>query len=227
MKSLSILILLFSFNVKSKAQVTSFDIDSTKFDKPLMTLLDSLYKKDQTSRYNYLNAVHGKTSAFAIDSLLNILRTSDKENLQTARNIISKFGWLGPQKVGMNASQALFLIIQHADLKIQEEYLPVIRAAERRGDLLSSNLAILEDRILMRKGVKQIYGSQGFSDKSTGKKYFYPIVDPDQLDQRRKSMGLISMQEYAKAMNMEWDLESYKRMLPELEKIAARQTTAQ
>lgn len=223
MQRFTILVLLFNFCIKADAQVTSFEIDSTKFDKPLMATLDSLYKSDQSSRYNYLNAVQNKASAAVIDSLLVLMRRTDKENLKTAKAIISKYGWVGPQKVGMNASQGLFLIIQHADLKTQEEYLPIIRAAERQGSLLSSNLAILEDRIHMRKGLKQVYGSQGFSDKQTGKKYFYPIVDPDQVDKRRKSMGLASMKEYAKVMNMDWDLEGYKQMLPTLEKIAAKQ----
>jgi hypothetical protein len=45
----------------------------------------------------------------------------------------------------------------------------------------------------------------------------------DQLDNRRKSMGLLPMHEYAKAMNMNWNLEAYKKLLPELEKIAAKQ----
>lgn len=223
MKLLNIFILLICIGTEGHTQVKSFNIDSTKFNKPAMTVLDSLYKVDQISRYNYLNASNKKEDAYVKDSLLAIMRKKDLENLIAAKAIIAKYGWLGPQEVGMDASQGLFLIIQHADLKTQEEYLPVIRAAEKQGKLLSSNLAILEDRIRMRKGLKQVYGSQGFSDKETGKKYFYPIADPDQVDSRRKSMGLIPMKEYAKAMNIEWDLEKYKLILPELERIAARQ----
>jgi hypothetical protein len=223
MKRLAIFLIISALGLRATAQVTSFEIDSNKFNKPLMRILDSLYKNDQTSRYDYLNAVKSKASSFVIDSLLSVLRKKDKENLETAKAIISKYGWLGPQKVGMNASQGLFLIIQHADLTTQEKYLPVIRAAEKAGELQSSNLAILEDRILMRKGMKQRFGSQGFSDKQNGKKYIYPIADPDLLDKRRKSMGLVPMKEYAEAMNMIWDLEAYKKFLPELEKIAAKQ----
>jgi hypothetical protein len=51
------------------------------------------------------------------------------------------------------------MVIQHADLPMQERYLPMIRKAERDGEILSSNLAIMEDRIAMRHGEKQIYGS--------------------------------------------------------------------
>jgi hypothetical protein len=223
MKLINIFTILVCLSIKGNAQVTSFNVDSTKFNKPVMRILDSLYKVDQTSRHNYLNAINKKADVSVTDSLRAIMRKKDLENLETAKAIIAKYGWLSPQDVGMDASQGLFLIIQHADLKTQEEYLPVIRAAEKQGKLLSSNLAILEDRIRMRKGLKQVYGSQGFSDQETGKKYFYPIANPDQVDNRRKSMRLIPMQEYAKAMNIEWDLEKYKMILPELERIAARQ----
>lgn len=223
MKLTYIFILLVCVGFTGNAQVVSFEIDSVKFNKPLMSILDSLYKIDQLSRYNYLEAIKKKTDTARADSLLAIMRKQDLENLVAAKAIIAKHGWLGPQDVGMNASQGLFLIIQHADLKTQEAYLPIIRTAEKQGKLLSSNLAILEDRVRMRKGLKQLYGSQGFSDKKTGKKYFYPIEAPDGVDDRRKSMGLIPMQEYAKAMNIAWDLEAYKRMLPEIERVAARQ----
>jgi hypothetical protein len=122
----------------------------------------------------------------------------------------------------MQGSQALFLVIQHADLPTQRKYLPMIRKAEQKGEILSSNLAILEDRINMREGNPQQYGSQAFTDKQSGKLYFYPIADLNHLEERRKRMGLVPMAEYAKLMNLEWSPEQYKKMLPEIEKIAAR-----
>lgn len=38
-------------------------------------------------------------------------------------------------------------------------------------------------------------------------------------------MGLVSMHDYANTMNIEWDLEDYKKMLPKLEKIVASPKT--
>jgi hypothetical protein len=70
--------------------------------------------------------------------------------------ILDRYGWLGAQEVGM------------------EKYLPMIQKAEKEGKILSSNLAIPEDRVAMRKGEKQIYGSQVITDRTTGKRYMYP-----------------------------------------------------
>jgi len=203
----------------SFGQVTSFNIDNSNLNVPLMHQLDSIYKLDQSTRNTYLAAKQRKEPDLIIDSLLKEMHITDQENLVKVNAIIKRFGWLGPQKVGINGAQGLFLVIQHADLKTQEYYLPIIRNAEKRGEILSSNLAILEDRICMRSGKKQIYGSQGFTDGQTGKKYIYPIIDIDNLDKRRNKMGMPPMQDYVKG----WNPEEYKKDLPNIEMIVKAQ----
>ncbi|WP_121811417.1 DUF6624 domain-containing protein [Mucilaginibacter kameinonensis] len=203
----------------SYAQVTSFTIDSSKLNKPLMTILDTIFQSDQSVRIKYLQAKRDNAQVNIVDSLQKIMRNTDSQNLIRVNTILTKYGWLGPQKVGITGSQALFLVIQHADLQTQQNYLPMIRTAEKNGEILSSNLAILEDRINMRTGKKQVYGSQGFTDKQTGKTYIYPVADVDHLDERRKVMGMQPMKDYAK----NWDAEEYKRQLPEIEKIVHEQ----
>lgn len=203
----------------SFAQVTSFTIDSSKLNKPLMAILDTIYQSDQSVRVKYLQAKRNNERTDIVDSLQKVMHNADSQNLIRVNKILTKYGWVGPQKVGITGSQALFLVIQHADLQTQQNYLPMIRAAEKNGEILSSNLAILEDRINMRTGKRQVYGSQGFTDKQTGKIYIYPIVDVDQLDERRKAMGMPPMKDYAK----NWDAEEYKKQLPEIEKLAREQ----
>lgn len=215
--------LLFAFvlsiQLRLSAQVTSFEIDSSKIDWKLAKALDTIYKDDQVDRTKLVLLIKNKGVQTQIDSLKNIVITNDKKNLEKANNIIEKYGWLGPQDVGFYGSQALFLVIQHADLATQKKYYPIIKNAEKEGKILSSNVAILEDRIAMREGQKQIYGSQGFKDKVTGTNYIYPIENPDELDKRRKSMGLNPMIEY----NKNWNLEQYKKDLPKIEQIVKEQ----
>lgn len=203
----------------SFGQVTSFTIDNSKLDKSLADQLDSIYKVDQAIRIAYIEAKQRKESVPLLDSLLNEMHKSDQENLIKVNAIVKKHGWLGPQKVGVIGAQGLFLVIQHADLKTQEFYLPAIRAAEKNGEILSSNLAILEDRVCMRSGKQQIYGSQGFTDNQTGRKYIYPIIDVDNLDKRRIAMGMPPMQDYVK----DWNVEEFKKNLPDIERIVKTQ----
>jgi hypothetical protein len=195
-----------------------FVLDSAKYNKALAKTLDSISDLDQTVRNQYLKALNENKDKALTDSLLALMRSTDQSNQEKVDAILSRYGWLSPQTVGFKGSNALFLVIQHADLPMQKKYLPVLTAAEARGELLSSSLAFLVDRINMKEGKKQIYGSQGISDGKSSKRYIYPIEDPDELDARRRSVGLSPMSEYVPG----WDLEAYKKELPEIEKIAAK-----
>lgn len=206
--------LLFGLIVTSvKAQVTSFMIDSSKFNLPLSKQLDSIFKEDQDIRYAYAKITEAKQQDSPEGkAMLAKWRTTDSLNQIFVDKILTKYGWLGPQDVGMLGSQALFLVIQHANLPYQEKYLPMIRQAEKDGRILSSNLAILEDRVALRQGKKQIYGSQVKVDAKTGEKSLQPLIDPDKVDERRKAMGLNPLAEYlGKSFQMKWDVEAYKK----------------
>jgi hypothetical protein len=213
------LICFFIVRTTLHSQVISFEIDESKFKTELLPTLDTLYNEDQSFRNKYFELITGKAPQTVIDSMRTIIKQKDSINLIKVNKILNQYGWLGPQDIGMNGSQALFLVIQHADLKTQQKYLPMIEKAEREGKISSSNLAILQDRIAMREGKKQLYGSQEFTDKITGISYRYPIINPDKLDERRKSMGLQPMEEYDK----NWDVNDYKKKLPEIEKIIKEQ----
>ncbi|GAB2683829.1 hypothetical protein GCM10027037_01040 [Mucilaginibacter koreensis] len=186
-----------------------------------MAILDSINQLDQQPRYALMDAMKKKAEPHMIDSLKQIVKKNDAENLVKVTSLIDRYGWLGPQRVGMQGSQALFLVIQHAALPVQQKYLPLIKSAEQRGEILSSNVALLEDRINMRTGKKQIYGSQAFTDNKTGQTYLYPIADIKTLDERRKKMGLEPIKDYAKRLGIEWDAVAYEAILPQIEAIAA------
>jgi hypothetical protein len=50
--------------------------------------------------------------------------------------------------------------LQHSNIKNQEKYLPIIRQAYKNGEIDSGKLALLEDRVAIRQGKRQIYGTQ-------------------------------------------------------------------
>lgn len=214
-KKIFLFLLLICSQAFGYSQVTSFIIDEGQINNELSNSLDSIYNDDQSYRIMLFELMNNNASQKDIDSVRAIIKEKDRINLIKVEKIISQYGWLGPQEVGINGSQALFLVIQHSDLATQQKYLSIIREAEKEGKILSSNLAILEDRITMREGRKQLYGSQGFKDNETGIRYIYPIFDPDNLDKRRESMGMSPMKEYVN----DWNLDEYKQKLPEIEAI--------
>lgn len=183
----------------------------------LRTLLDSIYIEDQQYRkqMGLVRKEYGSSSE-EMQELIHKMQQADLSNAKIVTKILDTHGWLGSEAVGPTANSTLFLVIQHADLDIQEKYLPMMRQAVEAGKARASSLALLEDRIALRNGQPQIYGSQIGSNRETGKNYVLPMIDPDRLDERRASVGLPSMQEYLFMFSMEWDLEAYKRQLPNL-----------
>ena len=200
-----ILIFLAMFQVKAIAQVTSYNFDPNKVNNTLAAKMDSLYQEDQKYRLELSKLEKKGAPKQQLDSLRKIVSAKDSTNLILVRQLIDKHGWLGAQDIGFQGTQALFLVIQHTDLKTQKKYYPLIRKAEKEGNILSSNVAILEDRIAVREGKNQPYGSQGIYDAVNKKSLIYPVKDLKNLDSLRKSRGLPPMKEYKK----NWDVNEY------------------
>jgi uncharacterized protein DUF6624 len=131
----------------------------------------------------------------------SLIWQQDSLNEQAIELILMKNGWPGISEVDTTANQALWLVIQHAPLAKQEKYLPLLAASVDAGDSQAWHLAFLEDRVLMRKGLKQKYGSQAAYDKKEARFYIYPIEDAQNVNQRRAKIGLESIEEYAKSNN--------------------------
>jgi hypothetical protein len=128
----------------------------------------------------------------------------DKKILRRLEEIIKQYGWPGKSLVGADASLAAFLIIQHSDYEYQKKYFPLIKEAEKKKQIDPGDVALLEDRILMREGKKQIYGTQLMWNKNTGKYELYPVEDEEHLDLLRASVGLQPIAEYLKSFGIDY-----------------------
>lgn len=131
----------------------------------------------------------------------------DSTNLVQVESLISKYGWLGISFVGARGNNTIFLVIQHSDLTTQEKYLPIMQKSVNSGESRPSDFALLQDRVLMRQGKKQIYGSQVVLNKK-GAQEFYPIEDEKNVNIRREKVGLEPIEEYAKYFGFEYKLPS-------------------
>jgi hypothetical protein len=189
-------------------------------DRPLRAQLRAIHDEDQKYRLQ-LGAV-AKTSgpdSTQVRDLWKIIEQKDAENVAKVTAILDTRGWLGPDIVGPDGASALFLVIQHADLTTQEKYLPMLRAAVKAKQAYPSDLAMLEDRVLMGHGAPQIYGSQLLANRKSGHDELWSIADPDHVDERRASVGLPPLAEYLKQWNLTWDVAEHKRQHPPTEKL--------
>ncbi|WP_343623886.1 DUF6624 domain-containing protein [Flavobacterium lindanitolerans] len=198
---------------------------------PLTTFGQDIVYKDITqqllsideSDQKYRNQIDETISRFGNNSkeakeLFKNMKTTDSLNLIQVEKILRKYGWLGADKIGSQANTTLFMVIQHADLPAQLKYLPVMRTAVKQGNAKAASLALLEDRVALKQGKKQIYGSQVSWNMETNVSFVAPLEDPDNVDKRRTAVGLPILADYLLEMGLEWNVEQYKKELPALEK---------
>ncbi|MGO3181993.1 MAG: DUF6624 domain-containing protein [Aequorivita sp.] len=198
---------------------TNKEKEEANFDKPLVAVLDTIYEEDQGLRKQLgeVEQKYGRNSE-EMKSYWNTIAEKDSINLIKIQNILDERGWLGQDVIGRRGNTTLFLVIQHSDLPVQEKYLPMMRDAVAKGNARASSLALLEDRVALAQGKKQIYGSQVGRNPDSGVYYVSPLEDPDNVDKRRAEVGLQPLQDYISHWDMTWDVEKYKRELPELVK---------
>jgi hypothetical protein len=190
--------------------------EEAMLNKGLLKLMDSVYKDDQTYRFRQIsiNKEYGADSPEG-RNIKKIIHEKDSLNEFIVSDILDKYGWLGKEVIGINGNSTLALVLQHSSLATQVKHLPNMREAFKNKKTDGYDLAIVEDKVLLRQGKKQKYGSYLIS---SGKKYFLaPVEDPANIDQIRITLGLVPLDEYLRNYGLRWDLKKYEDNLKELE----------
>jgi len=127
------------------------EIDPTEYainnglDLSLVILMHDLGEKDQQFRMSDMSKQ----------------QLIDRGNMQIVDSLFQHYGkYIGLTLVGEEYQHAMWLVIQHADLKDQEKYLPIVHEGVKIGELPEVPLKMLIDRICMKKFGYQIFGSQ-------------------------------------------------------------------
>jgi hypothetical protein len=178
-------------------EVVAESTDWKAIAKQLEEMLDTdqMYRK-KVSEFGR-QGVSGSAPAAEGESVQEWLekqRAADKANQGKLKEIIAKHGWPPRSAVGPKASTAAWAVLQHAEMSFQVEAAPLLRKAVASGEASKSQLALLEDRLLIRQNRPQLYGSQINGTGMT----LYPIQDESALDQRRAEVGLEPICDYLK-----------------------------
>lgn len=188
------------------------------FDKDLVAVLDKIYFDDQSARSQIMakEKEYGKGSK-EMDAFWQTILKKDAINLKKVSKILDENGWPAIKRIGKRGTTTLFLVIQHADQKTQEKYLPMIKKAVADNNLPKRQYAMFYDRLVLRQGKKQVYGTQLAMSKEREKPYVLPLKDPKNVDKRRTEIGLNTMQENLNRWNLIWDVEAYIKALLAIE----------
>jgi hypothetical protein len=190
------------------------EIAEAKLNKPLVKILDTILDEDQKYRLQFdeiekNTILSNETKAKLRDEAGQKSMIADGKNLKKVIAILDKYGWLGPEEIGEEGNSTLFLVIQHSYQDIQEKYLPMMREAVKNKKAHAWDLALLEDRVLLGQGKKQIYGSQLTGD-GKGSYKLSPVEDEANLNKRRAEVGLQPIEEYLKHWNIVYKYDPNK-----------------
>jgi len=123
----------------------------------------------------------------------------DHRNQELVISIIEKCGMPTLNEVSQKHMDAIWLCLQHTTKEHRKNYFPLIEKAVENGDLSKQQYALMKDRILMDEGKPQIYGSQIKNGK------LYKLENPETVNERRKKMGMGTIEDYLKHFNIEFN----------------------
>jgi len=169
-------------------------------------------ERDQTARFAAIAwaAEHGVDGIVDKDALTEQQREDhaalwaevariDEDNTKWLKEIVMVQGWPRYSDVGVDAGDAAWLLVQHADAdpSFQRQCLDLM--SELPADEMSqSSFAMLTDRVLIAEGKSQIYGTQ-FALKD-GEWVPLDIKDAESVDARRASVGMPPLAEYKEVL---------------------------
>ena len=210
------LLITISCTNKNKSKKTITSIDRTE---NLIAVLDTIWKKEQTPirlRDSLIN-IYGAESKEA-EVYQKEYRKNHTLNIKKIKKILDKYDWPELTQIGEQGNRTICNVLQHADQKTREHYIPLMKKAVLDKKLEPRFLVRAEDRIATDKGELQIYGGQMKYYPETKSFNVWPVYDPVNIDKRRAEIGLDPIAEFLKnRFDFEWNLEEQIKRTEEFE----------
>lgn len=172
-------------------------------DKNLSKFIDSLAYEDQKYR-GLIRKIHNKdTDTLTQENVTQKILLVDSLNFIHIQSLFNKHGYLGFDKIGERSSRSFWLLVQHADKHrdFQDSVLTAMKIEADRGNAFMSNYAYLLDRVKVNKGEPQVYGTQMMFNSAKTTYEPRTVIEPEKLNERRKEVGLDTIEKYIKSMN--------------------------
>lgn len=123
--------------------------------------------------------------------IIEDIQQVDKLNRDTIISLLEQCDWPKTKE----EIESVWYVIQHAGTGKMSYYYPWFKKMVKLDLLEDSLMAKMEDRMLMYNGYPQIYGTQYTGEPRT----FHEIKDIKNVNERRKNVGLCTIEEKAKS----------------------------
>lgn len=166
--------------------------------------LESMYDQDGT----LVRATFDHENEPEVSSTV---RAIDQAHSDRLKEIVEHIGWPTRDLVGMKATQAAYMVIQHAghDVEFQNKCLGMIVDLVAQGELPASYVALLTDRIRVFSNQPQVFGTQMTMRRNESGLLVpapsVPIEDPAHLNDRRALMGMVPHEQFVEAIQLAYE----------------------
>jgi hypothetical protein len=184
------------------------------FNKPLLHLLDSLVAEDQKWRSYWRRHNNGEISrdedtlSKEENTLSNVeimkrMKLSDSLDYFCVYDIFIQYGFPGYDIAGTEGSNNFWVLAQHQDKHVgfQDSVLAKMKIAVDAKKASAGNYAYLVDRVKINSGELQVYGTQMTLNADSTSYSPKPIIAPEKVNDRRRSVGLGTIESYIAVMN--------------------------
>jgi hypothetical protein len=131
----------------------------------------------------------------------------DADNTKYLKSLVQDLGWIDAKRFGRETATRAFLIVQHSgDLRLMQAALPEIEKDMRSGIGDPQDYALLYDRLKLRLGERQRYGSQ-IGQNAKGDPIVLPLEDKSKVEEFRKAIGLFPLSKYLEIMKQQYGKE--------------------
>jgi hypothetical protein len=179
-------------------------VDRT-FDSVVIRTLDTMNRDDQKFRKSIEDEpwIKGNEKKWVEQHLL------DSINEEKLAVIIGRMGYPGKNIVGMQHRDIAFMVIQHAELHYQEKYMSIVERAAKEDQMERSNLPMMIDRINMRRGIPQIYGTQGVWNPKRKVMELYKVQSLKDVNKLRAEYNMEPLRDYLMRNHIEFPISTH------------------
>lgn len=174
-----------------------FAVGQNPSNPGLTAEIDRLFSIDQGVQNEIVTAFQNGAAPEKVNQLVRKEMETFKKNIPVLKEIIRKHGFPTYKLVGIEASKRFFVMVQHSDADIEFQKLCLKKAEKfvKTKQVSTENYAYLTDRVSINSGNPQVYGTQLDYD-TAGKAVAKNVIDPINLNKRRASVGLGTIEDY-------------------------------
>ena len=190
---------------QAKSELAVLELTFNKQDQALVIVkqhLEQMSQRDAMLReYQSQAFMKRESDPKSLQEIWKLTRDSDVSNALQLHAIIDRYGWIDAKRFGEKAEQNAWLISQHMvhDQGKFQRY--VLQKMSKSSNYNNVNYALLSDRVnIIFDKEPQQFGSQGKCLKS-GLWEPSAIDKKEELDDRRKAIGLKPFFEYSNRMS--------------------------